>query len=245
MKKGIELERLSWVEADKILNEDTILLIPLGARTKEHGPHLPLNTDWLMAEYLADRVSQEVEVIRLPTIQYGYYPSFLEYPGSVSIKLETFKELIKDICISMNGYGVRKIYILNTGVSTIEGLKIASEELSRLGILLKYTDIVESGRLVEDKISEQEGGTHADEMETSMMLYINPSIVDMSKAEKDYRPKMGRGLTRNPNKEGVGAYSPSGIFGDATLATREKGMEAVEARVRYIIEELQDFKTMK
>ncbi|NIU84681.1 MAG: creatininase family protein, partial [Candidatus Korarchaeota archaeon] len=146
---SVKLENLSWVEAEKILNEDTILLIPLGARTKEHGPHLPLNTDWIMAEYLAERVSREVKVILMPTIQYGYYPSFLEYPGSVSINLETFKELIKDICISMNGYGVRKIYILNTGVSTIEGLKKASEELSRRGILLKYTDILESGHIVE------------------------------------------------------------------------------------------------
>jgi creatinine amidohydrolase len=245
MNRSIKLEKLSWVEAEKILNKDTVLLIPLGARTKEHGPHLPLNTDWIMAEYLAERVSKEVEVILMPTIQYGYYPSFLEYPGSVSIKLETFKELIKDICISMNGYGVEKIYILNTGVSTIEGLKNASEELAKRGILLKYTNILESGRLVEDKISEQEGGTHADEMETSMMLYIEPRIVDMSKAEKDYNPRKGRGLTRDPNKEGVGAYSPSGIFGDATLASREKGMKAVEARVSYIIKELQDFKIMK
>ncbi len=242
---SVKLENLSWVEAEKILNEDTILLIPLGARTKEHGPHLPLNTDWIMAEYLAERVSREVKVILMPTIQYGYYPSFLEYPGSVSINLETFKELIKDICISMNGYGVRKIYILNTGVSTIEGLKKASEELSRRGILLKYTDILESGHIVEEKISEQEGGTHADEMETSMMLYIEPGIVDMSKAEKDYNPRMGRGLTRDPNKKGVGAYSPTGIFGDATLASREKGMEAIEARVSYIIKEILNFKTMK
>ncbi len=245
MNKSVKLEKLSWVEAEKILDEDTILLIPLGARTKEHGPHLPLNTDWVMAEYLAERVSGEVEVILMPTIQYGYYPSFLEYPGSVSIQLDTFKEFIKDICISMNGYGVRKIYILNTGVSTIEGLKKASEELSRRGILLKYTDILESGRLVEDKISEQEGGTHADEMETSMMLYIEPRIVDMSKAEKDYNPRKGRGLTRDPNKKGVGAYSISGIFGDATLASRGKGVEAVEARVNFIIKELKDFKTIK
>ena len=245
MNRSIKLEKLSWVEAEKILNEETILLIPLGARTKEHGPHLPLNTDWIMAEYLAERVSREVEVILMPTIQYGYYPSFLEYPGSVSIKLDTFKELIKDICISMNGYGIRKIYILNTGVSTIEGLKKASEELSRCGILLKFTDILESGRLIEDKISEQEGGTHADEMETSMLLYIDPGIVDMGKAEKDYNPRKGRGLTRDPNKKGVGAYSPTGIFGDATLASKEKGMEAVEARVSYIIKEIQDFKTMK
>jgi len=85
---------------------------------KEHGPHMPLNTDWILAEYLAERVAAEVPVLLMPTIQYGYYPSFLEYPGSVSLKLETFKEMLKDICISMSRYGVKKFYVLNTGVST-------------------------------------------------------------------------------------------------------------------------------
>lgn len=241
MCKSIKLEKLTWVEAEKKLKENIVIMIPLGARTKEHGPHLPLNNDWIIAEYLAERVAREVEVIVMPTIQYGYYPSFLEYHGSVSLKLETFKELIKDICISMNGYGLKKFYILNTGISTIEGLNIASEELDKLGIVLKYTNILESDRLIEKKLSEQEGGTHADEMETSMMLYIEPNIVDMSKAEKDYNPKNGRGLTRNPSKKEAGAYSSTGIFGDATLATREKGKAAVEARIKYIVKELQEF----
>lgn len=223
VKKSVKLEELTWVEAEEALKRFEIVMIPLGARTKEHGPHLPLNNDWIMAEYLAERVAAEVPVAIMPTIQYGYYPSFLEYPGSVSIKLETFKEMLKDICISLNGYDVKKFYILNTGVSTLRGLQPAAEELQELGIELRYTDILEAGRGVEDGISEQEGGTHADEMETSMMLYIRPEVVDMSKAVEDYNPREGRGLTRDPEKKGVGAYSASGVFGDATLATLEKG----------------------
>jgi len=117
-RKGVKIENLTWIEAEEILKEYDVVLIPLGARTKEHGPHLPLNTDWILAEYLAERVANEVPVVLMPTIQYGYYPSFLEYPGSVSLKLETFKEMLKDICISMSRYGVKKFYVLNTGVST-------------------------------------------------------------------------------------------------------------------------------
>ncbi|MFZ2055255.1 MAG: creatininase family protein, partial [Candidatus Aminicenantales bacterium] len=78
---------------------------------------------------------------------------------------------------------------------------------------------------------QQEGGTHADESETSMMLYIAPETVDMSKAVKDYDRRPGRkGLTRNP--QGLGTYSPTGIWGDATLATRKKGRVIVEATVK-------------
>ncbi len=229
MKKSVRLEELTWVEAEEALKEYDVVVIPLGARTKEHGPHLPLNNDWIMAEYLAGRVAEEVPVAIMPTIQYGYYPSFLEYPGSVSLKLETFKKLVKDICISMNGYGVLKFYVLNTGVSTLKGLRIAAEDLRRLGMAMRDTNILEAGREVEDEVSEQEGGTHADEMETSMMLHIRPGVVDMGKAVKDYHPRGGRGLTRHPNKTDAGAYSASGVFGDPTLASVEKGRLAVEA----------------
>lgn len=236
---GIWIEGLSWIEAEKVFRQFDIVMIPLGARTKEHGPHLPLNNDWVMAEYLAKRVAEAVPVIVMPTIQYGYYPSFLEYPGSVSLKLETFKGMIKDICISLSGYGIEKFYVLNTGVSTIKGLKPAAEELLKMGITMEYTDILESG-CTEKNISEQEGGTHADEMETSMMLYINPGIVDMEKAVKDYHPLSGKGLTRDPENKEAGVYSSTGIYGDATLATREKGRVAVESRIENIIKEIKE-----
>ncbi len=115
-------------------------------------------------------MAEEVPVAVMPTLQYGYYPSFLEYPGSVSLGLETFKEVLKDICVSLNGYGISKFYVLNTGVSTIRGLQPAAEELRELGMEMRYTDILASGARAEEGVSEQEGGTHADEMETSMML---------------------------------------------------------------------------
>jgi creatinine amidohydrolase len=238
---SVWLEELTWVEAEEVLRSYGVVMIPLGARTKEHGPHLPLNNDWIMAEYLARRVAEQVPVVVMPTLQYGYYPSFLEYPGSVSIGLETFKEFVKDVCRSLAGYGVRKFYVLNTGVSTVRGLKPASEELRELGIEMRFTDILASGARVEEEISEQEGGTHADEMETSMMLYIKPEIVDMDKAVKEYDPTDAPGLTRNPMRRGEAKFSASGVYGDATLATVEKGRLVVEARARHIVDELRAF----
>ena len=237
---SVWIENLTWLEAEKALREYEVVMIPLGARTKEHGPHLPLNNDWVMAEYLAKRVAAEVPVAVMPTLQYGYYPSFLEYPGSVSLGFETFKEVVKDVCVSLAGYGVRKFYVLNTGVSTARALGPVSEALKERGIEMRFTDIIASGAGAEEGVSEQEGGTHADEMETSMMLYIKPEIVDISKAVKDYDPSGGRGLTRDPDNIGP-KYSPTGIFGDPTLATAEKGRIAVEARVAFIVDELKAF----
>ena len=88
---SVLIENLTWVEAEKALKSYDVVLIALGARSKEHGPHLPLDTDFIMAEYLRDQVIKQVSVAVLPTIEYGYYPAFLEYPGSISIGRETFK----------------------------------------------------------------------------------------------------------------------------------------------------------
>lgn len=243
-KPSVNLEDLTWLEAEKILESYEVVLIALGARTKEHGPHLLLNNDFIMAEYLKDRVIQEVPVVVLPTLQYGYYPAFLEYPGSVSLRAETFTKVVIDICMSMFGYGMKKIYILNTGVSTLRPLKKAAEELQKKGVILRYFNILEADKKIPSGYLKQEGGTHADEGETSMMLYISPESVDMSKAVKDYdsRPDR-RGLTRDP--EGSGHYSPTGIWGDPTLATLEKGEIIVETTVKEIIKEIQNLINLK
>jgi creatinine amidohydrolase len=243
-KPSVNIEDLTWLEAEKVLKTYEVVLIALGARTKEHGPHLLLKNDFLMAEYLKDRVIQDVSVAVLPTLQYGYYPAFLEYPGSVSLRADTFTNVVIDICMSMHGYGIRKFYILNTGVSTLRPLESAAEELEKKGVILRYLNILEADKKIPSGYLKQQGGTHADEGETSMMLYISPESVDMSKAVKDFdaRPNR-RGLTRDP--EGSGHYSPTGIWGDPTLATREKGEIIVETTVKEIIEEIHDLINLK
>ncbi len=238
-QQSVWLENLTWLEAEQLFKQHQLVLIPLGARTKEHGPHLPLNNDWILAEYLTKRVAEKVPVIILPTIQYGYYPSFTEYPGSVTLSLETSKQMIKETCLTLSNYGVKKFYVLNTGISTIKALEPAKQELETLGITMNYTDIREAEKTSTVQLS-QEGGTHADESETSMMLYIKPEIVDMSKAVKDYHPLTGSGLTRDPENQSAGVYSKSGIYGDPTLATAEKGEAIVEALVNHIVDDIKE-----
>lgn len=234
--KGLLLEDLTWVEAEKQLTADTVVVIPLGAAAKEHGPHLKLKNDWLMAEYLKNRVWQQATVVIAPTINYHFYPAFVEYPGSTSLRLDVARDLIVDICRSLARFGPKRFYILNTGISTLRALKPAADLLAAEGILLRYTDLKVIAP-VEKTISQQEGGTHADEIETSMMLYMAPASVEMKKAVKDYHGNKPGGLTRNPN--GTGTYSPTGIWGDPTLATREKGKKVTEALVAAILNEIE------
>src|SRR5579863_7316213 len=74
--KGILLENLTWQEAEKVLRPDTIIVIPVGAQAKEHGPHLKLANDWIMAEYLKGEVVKKSDVVVAPTVNYNFYPAF-------------------------------------------------------------------------------------------------------------------------------------------------------------------------
>jgi creatinine amidohydrolase len=238
--KGVLLEDLTWVEAEKVLTPQTVVVIPLGAEAKEHGPHLKLKNDWLIAQYLKNRVLEQADAVIAPTLNYSFYPAFLEYPGSTSLRLETARDVVVDICRSLAHYGPRRFYVINTGLSTLAALQPASELLASEGIILRYTNIVKITEPVEKEVAKQEGGTHADEVETSIMLYIAPDSVDMKKAVKDYHPGKGK-LTRNP-KATEGVYSPTGIWGDPTLATLEKGKKLTEALVRGVLKEIEDLR---
>jgi creatinine amidohydrolase len=238
-QRGVRLEDLTWVEAEKRLTAQTVVVIPLGAESKEHGPHLKLKNDFVLAGYLERRVLEKADVVVAPTVNYGFYPAFLEYPGSTSLRLETARDVFVDICRALSRFGPRRFYVLNTGVSTVRALEPAAAILAGEGILLRYTDVLECLDPVVKQVCRQEGGTHADEAETSMMLYMSPADVDMRKAVKDYHPGE-RGLTRDPKKQSEGfTYSPSGVYGDATLATREKGKRITEALVAAILEEIE------
>ena len=237
---GVLLEDLTWVEAERVLKPDTVVVLPLGAQSKEHGPHLKLKNDFLIAAYLSNRVRRESDVVIAPTVNYHFYPAFTEYPGSTSLRLETARDLVVDICRGLSRFGPRRFYVLNTGVSTVRALAPAAEILAAEGILLRYTNLLQVLEPIEKEVARQEGGTHADEIETSMMLYMSPADVDMGKAVKDYHPGAG-GLTRDPKREGM-TYSASGVFGDATLATREKGRRITEALVAAVLREIEELR---
>jgi creatinine amidohydrolase len=235
--QGVLLEDLTWVEAQIALAEKPVVVLPIGAAAKEHGPHLKLKTDWILVDYLKARVLKRCNVVVAPTLTYHYYPAFLDYPGSTSLRLKTAADVTMEICQSLARHGPRRFYALNVGLSTIQALERAAKGLAKERILLWHSNILRLAGPAIAEVTEQEGGTHADEIETSMMLYIDPASVDMDKAAREYYPGHGP-LRRNPNDRGV--YSATGIYGDATLATREKGRQVVEHLISGIFKEITD-----
>jgi len=234
---GLRLPDVPWMEAEPYLTPDRVVVLPLGAGSKEHGPHLPLGNDQILAEYFARRVVDARPVALLPTLTYGFYPAFLEFPGSVSLSSGTQRDAVAEICRSIARYGPRRFYVLNTGISTVRPLEETATILSREGIRVRYTDLRVAGKAGEDAVREQKVGTHADEIETSMVLYMQPGAVHMVKAVADGLVLRGGPLTRDAGNEN-GLYAPTGVFSDATLASWRKGQVVVEAQVADILKDI-------
>ncbi len=234
---GVRLADLTWVQAERVLTPEAIVVIPIGAASKEHGPHLKLSTDWIQAEYLASELARHCEVVIAPTVGYHFYPAFTEFPGSITLRRETARDLMIDICKSLSAFGPRRFYALNTGASTLGPLAESAVVLAGDGIVLHFTDVGRIEAPLRAKLSTQSRGTHADEIETSRMLFIAPQTVEMSSAKKDDNPDIGPALTRDPTKNGT--YSPTGSWGDPTLATGEKGRRFVEILIAGIVKEIE------
>ena len=92
MTRGARAAELSWIEVEARLASGSVAILPIGAAAKEHGPHLPLATDWLTAEALGRALAEREDVLVFPSIGYGFYPAFVAYPGSTSVPEGAFEE---------------------------------------------------------------------------------------------------------------------------------------------------------
>lgn len=238
--KAVFLEDISWTSARDILNKESTVVIPLGAGAKEHGPHLPLSTDFIQAEGLKKLVAKQKKVIITPTISYGYYPAFIKYAGSTTTYWHTSRDLIVEIVRTLSGFGPRRFYIINIGVSTTPTLAAAAAILKNEGILLYYSDYRRANfTRIDDELKKTGYGGHADDLESSNVLYLRPDLVDMSKAKNDSSAKNKPGPMTPYELEG-GTYNPSGINGYAQLADKKSGKKYLEAFANTLISEIEE-----
>lgn len=147
--------------------------------------------------------------------------------------------MVKEIILSMVRHGPRRFFILNTGVSTFPVLEIAARDLDRVHrLLIGVTRIGDLGGQRVSGLLGQPKGSHADEYETSLLLAIAPEVVRLDRltAEIPDRPDArGVFVPSAYHREPGPGYSATGVYGDATLATREKGRAIVEAVVEDLV----------
>lgn len=241
--KAIYLEDISWTTSQQYLTPDAVVVMPLGAAAKEHGPHLPLSTDFIQAEGLAKIVALHRKVIITPVVNYGFYPAFLKYPGSTSTNFRTATDIVVQIVRSLANYGPKRFYIINVGVSTTPTLETAAKILSEEGILLYFSRYDRPAfDKAEAAFRTKEYSGHADELETSNILYLRPDLTNMSKAVNDSSMKDKRGNMSPIVIEG-GNLNTSGINGYASLGTKEKGKKNILSFANELIKEIDSVTT--
>ena len=237
----VEAKFLSRDEIKKNIDRQGIAILPLGS-TEQHGHHLPLGTDSILAESFAKEIAKKVDAIIFPTIEFGYSWVWNHLPGTITLSQSTLNHVLKETLVSLVKMGYKKIVIVNGHDSNKMAIKYAIRELvdevdaKILNIFYPSLSEAYSKYLESDTWY---GMFHADEFETSLMLHFHPELVDMSKACKEYphRPSL-----YGYDESSLNFISKSGVYGDATVATAEKGKLLCDYLARAtinLIEEMQ------
>ena len=206
--RGAWLEDLTWQEAKVRFDGGAVVVLPVGAASKAHGPHLPLKTDALTARALGQRLIERLPVVVAPVVGFGFYPAFTSFAGSQHLGADTFKALMRELLGNLRGHGVRRIAILNTGVSTETPLDQVAGEQGEVAVLHMRLLGMKAELLFDNP-----GGGHADERETSVMLALDPRSVRMDRLAPE------------------GDFETTAATGDASRASALKGERLLEARV--------------
>lgn len=216
---------LAWPDLQRAA-EARVALLPLGA-IEEHGPHIALGADWHAASELGRRVAETAGLVLLPALPYGQVWSLSGYPGTLSVSNETLVALITDLAAGLQSAGITGLVLLSCHLGNMTPMKEAARRLHGLGLpclYLFYPGMPEASSTLRTTPEVSKEIVHADEIETSVLLELAPEDVDMTKAVAEW-PELPEDLLSTPER--WRDFSRSGVFGDPTEATPEKGRAIV------------------
>ena len=225
----------TWREIDNFQDKDhKVLVIPCGA-IEQHGYHLPLSTDYIIADYIVNSVAQRCDnVYILPSMQMGLCVDTISYPGTVHLRAETIIDLVCDIIESYVNAGFSRFVLYNIHGGNKSIMDVAAREtVMRLSSTYSPREKLEIfpfngfeavmgeiGKMVEGK-----SWGHACEIETSIMQVLQPHLVRMDKAVEEYMDGFESTVWKIRDMR---SSSVSGVHGDSRKATPEKGRKALK-----------------
>jgi len=240
----VRLHEMSWTEAKEYFKKNDIAIIPVGSN-EQHGPQNPLGTDHLIAKAIAEETAKRAGVLCLQVIPFGVSSHHKQFWGTIYISPKTFKSYTKEVCLALNYCGVRKIVIVNGhGGNRCALLEMARELREKEVFVSIFQWWSVANKLFPNLFKPEERG-HAAAEEASVNLALHPQIVDMSKA-----------VDEEPRKHSVQAEgitlpldtvdcTSSGVFGESTTASAEKGKKLFEAAVNELVKHVNLLKETK
>lgn len=205
---------------------------------EQHGPHLPTITDWAIADAMGRGVAEKSGGFYIPALPISTNKENSGKRGSVGMPSDTFYRMITDICLDLKRQGFRRIGIVvaHGGIFVMTPIVRELNAAHNPDLMVAKLDMLDIcwPKYKKEGILDTDTELHAGEGETSLMLYLHPELVDMSKAV-DCVPAVPRGyLSYGPMLR----YSESGVWGEATKATAEKGRRMLEFSVDETVKEM-------
>jgi creatinine amidohydrolase len=230
------MKEMSWTTFLERKKQTDLVIIPTGA-CEVYGPHLPMGSDMLIANKIAELVAERVPAIIGPTLEAGDSSALDDFPGTITITPDSFKAYLKDVVDSLVKWGFKNFLFINGHAGNVAMVNHVSQTLRQQPEIrcaqidcwrfIKAQDqgIVESGEVTHG---------HAGEAGTSVLLYLYPELVDIGQA-LDEAPKQ---QDRFPDVIKYARYSTktdSGTIGYPSLASRGKGEALVQRSVDRIV----------
>jgi creatinine amidohydrolase len=243
---------MSWSEVEKALEKTDIVLFPVGS-TEQHAPHLPLNNDIFTSFEISNRVAQklapEIPILIAPPLPYGVSSHHMSFPGTITLQIATFIEVVKNVVASLATHGFKNIVIVNGHGGNSSPLHVAMQQIADQ--IDADVFLVDWWDLVPDVTAElfDPPFYHACETETSLALALNQKV-DMEKAT----PFVPAVKSKFVNNDLMGSksmvYQPivdlrditqTGVVGNPNKATKDRGeklLDEVLNRFASFIKEL-------
>lgn len=240
----VEWSRMKAYEVKERQAADAIVIVPVGS-FEQHGPHLPVQVDTLLASEVARRtgvkISADQPVIVTPTVWCGLAEHHMSFGGTITLDFDTFQSVLRCICHSLIRQGFRKILLLNGHGGNITALSVITDTLSReFNLSIATTTYWVPSREAFAKVLEHQTSIgHACEAETSMLLALTPELVDVEAANTVEAPAGGLFDQGGVHVwRSTSYWTPTGVIGAPHAATAEKGEALLEAAATAIAQRL-------
>jgi len=243
MNRRVLLEEMTSEEAGKAIKEADFVVLPAGS-LEQHSLHLPLSTDSIRAEYLAKYLAEnsgDLKIVVLPTLKYGLSEHHIRFPGTMSLKEETYMNMIFEIALSLKKHGAKRLLVMNFHGGNIQAIRLALLRIEReLGLKTYFVHWTEFAK---DLIDEYGKGTpygHSGFYETSMVMLFRPDLVREDRIrEQEYRgPPRDREVPTTKVLAYFDERYPTGGIGDPRLASKEFAEKLVKDVTERILQAL-------
>ncbi len=248
-REATEFNRLTWPEVNDAIEMQKVVILPTGS-TEQHGPHLPLDTDLFLAESVCRELARRApdKVLILPGIPYGLNLHHIDFPGTIHVEPQHFIDFCVDVTKSVAYHGFKRIALVNGHGSNMPMVDLIARrtvlETPSLCCAFGYYNM---GKDETHEMLETGVYAHADEWETSLYLHFAKERVQMDKAVK-YLDRAGKTMSSDSTTQVRfndiwGRWTKTGVHGDPTKATPEKGKKILEIVMKHMLAWLEEYRS--